>query len=478
MAYPELKMLIAGDWTDGSSGKTEAVICPADGSTLGHLPHASSADLDAALESSLEGFNVWRKMTPHSRQDILEKAARLLEERFEDISANLTREMGKPIAEARVEMRVAIDLLRWYAEEGKRLYGRIIPSRFPNMQHEARKAPVGPVVAFIAWNFPATNTMRKVAGALAAGCSITIKPSEETPATAIAIGKALTDAGLPAGVLNIVFGVPPEVSEHLLASRIPRKLSFTGSVPVGIHLQQLAAKNMIRCTMELGGHSPVMVFEDCDIESAAQLCAAGKFRNAGQVCISPTRFFVQDSIHDKFLAAYKRHVEAVKLGDGLDEAVNMGPLVAERRIDIMDGFVSDAVDKGAELLVGGSRIQSPGSFFTPTLLQNVPDTAKIMTEEPFGPIAPTASFSSLDEVIDRANSLPFGLAAYAFTGSPKTAGVLKTEIETGMLAINSLHVHSVETPFGGLKFSGYGYEGGIEGLEVFLATKYSSEIYN
>ncbi|MDA0961068.1 MAG: NAD-dependent succinate-semialdehyde dehydrogenase, partial [Proteobacteria bacterium] len=478
MAYPELKMLIAGDWTIGSSGKTEKVICPADGSTLGYLPHASPADLDAALESSLEGFNVWRKMTPHSRQDILEKAARLLEDRFEDISSNLTQEMGKPIAEARVEMRVAIDLLKWYAEEGKRLYGRIIPSRFPNMQHEARKAPIGPVVAFIAWNFPATNTMRKVAGALAAGCSITIKPSEETPATAIAIGKALTDAGLPAGVLNIVFGVPPEVSEHLLASRIPRKLSFTGSVPVGIHLQQLAAKNMIRCTMELGGHSPVMVFEDCDIESAAQLCAAGKFRNAGQVCISPTRFFVQDSIHDKFLKVFKRHVEAVKVGDGLDEKMNMGPLVAERRIDIMDGFVTDAINKGAELLVGGSRIQSSGSFFTPTLLQNVPDTAKIMTEEPFGPIAPTASFSSIDEVIDRANSLPFGLAAYAFTSSPKTAGVLKTEIETGMLAINSLHVHSVETPFGGLKFSGYGYEGGIEGLEVFLATKYSSEIYS
>ena len=478
MAYPELKMLIAGDWTNGSSGKTEKVICPADGSILGHLPHASPADLDAALESSLEGFNVWRKMTPHSRQDILEKAARLLEDRFEDISSNLTQEMGKPIAEARVEMRVAIDLLKWYGEEGKRLYGRIIPSRFPNMQHEARKAPIGPVVAFIAWNFPATNTMRKVAGALAAGCSITIKPSEETPATAIAIGKALTDAGLPAGVLNIVFGVPPEVSEHLLASRIPRKLSFTGSVPVGIHLQQLAAKNMIRCTMELGGHSPVMVFEDCNIESAAQLCAAGKFRNAGQVCVSPTRFFIQDSIHDKFLKLFKRHVEAVKVGDGLDEKMNMGPLVAERRIDIMDGFVTDAINKGAELLVGGSRIQSSGSFFTPTLLQNVPDNAKIMTEEPFGPIAPTASFSSIDEVINRANRLPFGLAAYAFTSSPKTAGVLKTEIETGMLAINSLHVHSVETPFGGLKFSGYGYEGGIEGLEVFLATKYSSEIYS
>ncbi|MEK9936936.1 MAG: NAD-dependent succinate-semialdehyde dehydrogenase, partial [Rhodobiaceae bacterium] len=424
------------------------------------------------------GFNIWRKMTPHSRQAILEKAACHLEDRFEDISANLTREMGKPIGESRIELRVAIDLLRWYAEEGKRVYGRIIPSRFPNMQHEARKEPVGPVVAFVAWNFPATNTMRKVAGALAAGCSITIKPSEETPATAIAIGRALTDAGLPAGVLNIVFGVPPEVSEHLLASPIPRKLSFTGSVPVGIHLQQLAARNMIRCTMELGGHSPVMVFEDCDIEAAAKLCAAGKFRNAGQVCISPTRFFVQDSIHDRFLALFKKQVEAVKVGDGLDEEVNMGPLVAERRIDIMDGFVSDAVSNGAELLVGGSRIQSEGCFFAPTLLQEVPDTARIMTEEPFGPIAPTARFSSLEEVIDRANSLPFGLAAYAFTGSARTAGVLKQEIEAGMLAVNSLHVHSVETPFGGLKSSGYGHEGGIEGLEVFLATRYSSEIYS
>ena len=477
MSYPELKMLISGEWTDGSSGKRETVLCPADGSTIGTLPHAGPADLDMALQSSLEGFNIWRKKTPHERQMVLEKAARRLDDSFESISANLTREMGKPIGEARIELRVAIDLLRWYAEEGKRVYGRIIPSRFPNMQHEARKLPVGPVVAFVAWNFPAVNVMRKVAGALAAGCSITIKPSEETPATAIAIGKSLTDAGLPAGVLNIVFGVPAEVSEHLLSSTIPRKLSFTGSVPVGIHLQKLAAKNMMRCTMELGGHSPVMVFDDCDIETAAKLCTAGKFRNAGQVCISPTRFFVQENIYDKFLKLFKEHVEGMRVGNGLDEQMSMGPLVAERRIDIMDGFVSDAVSKGAELLVGGEAIQSEGSFFAPTLLQEVPDTAKIMTEEPFGPIAPTARFTSLDEVIERANSLQFGLAAYVFTGSAKTAGVLKQEIETGMLAINSLHVHSVETPFGGLKFSGYGYEGGIEGLEVFLATRYSSETY-
>jgi succinate-semialdehyde dehydrogenase/glutarate-semialdehyde dehydrogenase len=477
MSYPELKMLIGGDWTDGSSGNTEPVFCPADGSNIGTLPHASPADLDMALQSSLEGFNIWRKKTPHERQSVLEKAACQLENSFETISANLTREMGKPIAEARIELRVAIDLLRWYGEEGKRVYGRIIPSRVPNMQHEARKQPVGPVVAFVAWNFPAVNVMRKVAGALAAGCSITIKPSEETPATAIAIGRALTDAGLPPGALNIVFGVPPQVSEHLLSSTIPRKLSFTGSVPVGIHLQQLAAKNMIRCTMELGGHSPVMIFEDCDIEMAAKLCVAGKFRNAGQVCISPTRFFVQEKIHDKFLKLFKEHVEGMKVGNGLDEQMSMGPLVAERRINVMDGFISDAISKGAELLVGGEPIQSEGSFFAPTLLQEVPDTAKVMIDEPFGPIAPTARFTSLDEVIERANSLPFGLAAYAFTGSAKTAGVLKQEIETGMLAINSIHVHSVETPFGGLKFSGYGYEGGIEGLEVFLATRYSSETY-
>ena len=478
MSYPELKMLIAGEWIDSRSRKSEPVICPADGSEIGQVPHATPQDLDTALSSSLDGFNLWRKMTPLNRQVILEKAAALIEDRFETISQNLTREMGKPVGEARIEVRGAIDLLRWYGEEGKRVYGRIIPSRFPDMQHEARKVPVGPALAFVAWNFPATNVMRKVAGALAAGCSITIKPSEETPATAIAIGQALMDAGLPAGVLNIVFGVPSEVSEHLLASRIPRKLSFTGSVPVGIHLQQLAAKNMIRCTMELGGHSPVMVFEDADIESAAQLCAAGKFRNAGQVCISPTRFFVQASIQDEFLALFKKHVEAMNVGDGLDEKVTMGTLLAERRIGIMDGFVADAVTQGAEVVAGGERIQSAGSFYAPTLLSNVPDTAKIMLEEPFGPVAPTASFKTLDEIIERANSLPFGLAAYAFTNSSKTVRVLKSEIETGMLAVNSLHVHSVETPFGGLKFSGYGYEGGVEGLEVFLATKYSSEIYN
>ena len=345
------------------------------------------------------------------------------------------------------------------------------------MEHEARKVPAGPVLAFVAWNFPATNVMRKVAGALAAGCSITIKPSEETPATAIAIGKALMEAGLPAGVLNIVFGVPSEVSEHLLASPIPRKLSFTGSVPVGIHLQKLAAQNLIRCTMELGGHSPVMIFKDADIEAAVKHCAAGKFRNAGQVCISPTRFFIEEPVYDEFIKSFKSHVEAINVGDGLDSKSTMGPLVADRRLEVMEDFISDAISSGGEVISGGGRGQSPGSFFEPTLIRDVPDTAKIMIEEPFGPVAPSASFSSIDEIIERANSLPFGLASYAFTSNPRTSQILKSEIESGMLAINSMHIHSVETPFGGLKHSGYGYEGSIEGLEAFLVTKYSSEIY-
>ena len=477
MSYPQLQMLIAGEWTNGTSGVTENVICPADGTVLGELPHASKEDLDDALNSSLEGFNKWRSETPLNRQSILEKAAKILEREFDKNSENLTREMGKPLAEAKIEMQVAIDLLRWYGEEGKRVYGRIIPSRIPNMEHEARKVPVGPVLAFVAWNFPATNVMRKVAGALAAGCSITIKPSEETPATAIAIGKALMEAGLPAGALNIVFGVPSEVSEHLLASPIPRKLSFTGSVPVGIHLQKLAAQNLIRCTMELGGHSPVMIFKDADIEAAVKHCAAGKFRNAGQVCISPTRFFIEEPVYDEFIKSFKSHVEAINVGDGLDSKSTMGPLVADRRLEVMEDFISDAVSSGGEVISGGGRGQSPGSFFEPTLIRDVPDTAKIMIEEPFGPVAPSASFSSIDEIIERANSLPFGLASYAFTSNPRTSQILKSEIESGMLAINSMHIHSVETPFGGLKHSGYGYEGSIEGLEAFLVTKYSSEIY-
>ena len=475
--YEKLELLINGKWRQGSGGKTETVYNPATSEVLGELPHASIADLDEALAASKKAFQVWRKETALNRQKILEKACRILEHRFDEVAENLTKEMGKPLAEAKIELSVAIDIIRWYGEEGKRIYGRTVPSRMPGISQTVRKDPVGPVIAFVAWNFPAVNVVRKVAGSLAAGCSVIIKPSEETPGTAIAIARALQEAGLPDGALNVVFGVPAEVSEHLCSSPIPRKLSFTGSVPVGIHLQKLAAENMIKCTMELGGHSPVLVFEDADIEKAASIAVAGKFRNAGQVCVSPTRFLVQKSVQGKFVDAFASAVDALKVGDGMEEGTNMGPLIADRRIDVMDGLVQDAIAQGAELVRGGSRLNRKGSFYAPTILNNVSDDARIMNDEPFGPVAPIDSFGSVDEVIARANRLSFGLAAYAFTEDPALIARLKDDLETGLLAVNSTVVSVPETPFGGVKHSGYGSEGGIEGLEAFLTTRFVTETY-
>ena len=478
MAYEKLELLINGKWRQGSDNKAEPVYNPATSETIGDLPHASKADLDEALESNAEAFKSWRNEAPLNRQKIIENACRILESRSNEVAENLTKEMGKPLAEAKGELAIGLDVLRWYGEEGKRAYGRIVPSRMPGMSQTVLKDPIGPVIAFVAWNFPVMNVVRKVGGALAAGCTITIKPSEETPGTAIAIGRALMEAGLPAGVLNIVFGVPSEVSEHLCSSSIPRKLSFTGSIPVGKHLQKLAAENMIRCTMELGGHSPLMVFNDSDIAAAAKISVAGKFRNAGQVCVSPTRFLVQDSVKDQFIKAVLDETNKIKVGNGLEDGIVMGPLIADRRIEIMDSFVKDAVDSGAELNLGGHRLNRDGSFYAPTVLSNVSDNAKIMNEEPFGPLLPIDSFKSVDEVIDRANRLEFGLASYAFTNDPKIVNALKSEIQAGLLAVNSTAVSTPETPFGGIKHSGYGSEGGVEGLDAFLVTRFISEIYN
>jgi succinate-semialdehyde dehydrogenase/glutarate-semialdehyde dehydrogenase len=478
MAYEKLELLINGKWRQGSDNKTEPVYNPATSETIGDLPHASKADLDEALESNAEAFKSWRNEAPLNRQKIIENACRILESRSNEVAENLTKEMGKPLAEAKGELAIGLDVLRWYGEEGKRAYGRIVPSRMPGMSQTVLKDPIGPVIAFVAWNFPVMNVVRKVGGALAAGCTITIKPSEETPGTAIAIGRALMEAGLPAGVLNIVFGVPSEVSEHLCSSSIPRKLSFTGSIPVGKHLQKLAAENMIRCTMELGGHSPLMVFDDTDIAAAAKISVAGKFRNAGQVCVSPTRFLVQDSVKDQFIKAVLDETNKIKVGNGLEDGIVMGPLIADRRIEIMDSFVKDAVDSGAELNLGGHRLNRDGSFYAPTVLSNVSDNAKIMNEEPFGPLLPIDSFKSVDEVIDRANRLEFGLASYAFTNDPKIVNALRSEIQAGLLAVNSTAVSTPETPFGGIKHSGYGSEGGVEGLDAFLVTRFISEIYN
>ncbi len=474
MAYEKLELLINGEWRTGDGG-AEDVINPATEQVLGQVPHASAAELDMALEASAAGFEVWRKTPPIQRQAIMEKAARNLEARADEIARNLTQEKGKPVGEAKLELGFAIDVLRWYGEEGKRAYGRLIPARIPGARQMMVKEPVGPACAFVAWNFPAVNVMRKVAGALGAGCSIIIKPSEETPATAVAIGRALQDAGLPAGVLNIVFGVPDTVSRHILGSYIPRKLSFTGSVPVGKHLQKLAADTLKRCTMELGGHSPVIVFDDADVDKALDSIANNKFRNAGQVCISPTRYFVQDNVYSQFVDGFTERAKAVKVGNGLDDGVQMGPLIAARRLDVMNGFVSDARDKGAEITTGGARIGNSGFFFAPTVMKDVPDEARIMTEEPFGPVAPVQSFKSLDEVLEKSNSLPFGLASYVYTSDQAKSRKLSAELNAGLVGVNHPFVSMPETPFGGVNESGYGSEGGVEGLEAFLRTKFVTE---
>ncbi len=475
MAYEKLELLIGGEWRKGDGG-AEEVLNPVNEQVLGEVPHASAAELDMALEASARGFETWRATPPIKRQAVMEKAARLLEDRAETIARNLTMEMGKPFGEAKLELGFAIDVLRWYGEEGKRAYGRLVPPRIPGARQMVTKEPVGPACAFVAWNFPAVNVMRKVAGALGAGCSIIIKPSEETPATAVAIGRALVDAGLPEGVLNIVFGVPDTVSRHILGSEIPKKLSFTGSVPVGKHLQKLAAETLKRCTMELGGHAPVIVFDDSDIEKALESIGRNKFRNAGQVCISPTRFFVQDGVYRKFVDGFTELAKSINVGDGLEEGTQMGPLIAARRLDVMNDFVADARDKGAEVTTGGERIGNRGYFFAPTILADVPENAKILSEEPFGPLAPLQSFKSMDEVIERSNRLSFGLASYVYTSDGAKAKAMSEQLEAGLVGVNHPGVSMPETPFGGVNESGYGSEGGTEGLEAFLRTKFVTEL--
>ena len=475
MAYETIELLINGEWRKGDGGGQD-ILNPADESVIGWCPHASAEELDMALAAADEGFKVWKDMTPLARQKIMSKAADLMDERVDHIAEFLTREEGKPHGESKIEMGFVSDLTRWYGEEGKRAYGRLIPARILGARQMAIKEPIGPVAAFVAWNFPGTNVIRKIAGALGAGCSIVIKPSEETPATAVCIAKCFQDAGLPPGVINMVFGVPDSVSRHILASPIIKKMSFTGSIPVGKHLQKLAADNMIRCTMELGGHSPVVVFDDADLDKAMDMMSGFKFRNAGQVCISPTRFYIQENVYDKFVDGFAERTKALKIGNGMDDGVFMGPLVADRRLAVMDEFVQDAKAAGAEIVTGGERIGNQGYFYAPTVMKNVPDTAKIMTDEPFGPLAPMTSFKTTDEVLEKANSLAFGLASYVFTQDANKAKTMEHGINAGMVGVNHPMVSMPETPFGGVNESGYGSEGGIEGLEAYQRTKFMTEL--
>ena len=459
--YTELGLYIDGKWLNGDGRKGEDVINPATGKALARLPHASTADLDAALDAAVRGFAQWKATSAYDRSNILRKAADLLRERHDHVARGMVQEQGKVYPEARAEVLTSADIIDWYAEEGRRTYGRIVPGRQKGVRQLVMQEPVGVVAAFTPWNFPVLTPVRKIAGALAAGC--------------VELVRCFADAGLPAGVLNLVFGVPAEVSEHLIPKKAVKKISFTGSVPVGKHLAGLAAKGMKRATMELGGHSPVVVFEDADPEKAADTIAAFKYRNAGQVCISPTRFYVHEKNYSKFLARFTEYAKGIKLGDGLEKGTTMGPLANARRLDAMDSFVADAKNRGGKVVTGGSREGNQGFFFQPTIVTDVPDDSRIMTEEPFGPVAPIVPFKSFDEVVQRANSLEFGLAAYAFTTSDKNAAAVGDALQSGMVGVNSVAISTPETPFGGIKESGYGSEGGMEGLQAYLNTKFISQ---
>lgn len=470
------KLFIGGAWREGSAGRSGKVVDPATGEAFAQVTHASTADLDDALKAAHRAFLEWRLVSAYDRSKLLRKAANLLRERAEKIAMLMTREQGKPLAEALGETIGSADHIDWYAEEGRRAYGRLIPARAPGVRQIVVKEPIGPVAGFSPWNFPVSQAVRKIAGAVAAGCTIIIKCPEETPFSAIELIRCFEDAGIPAGVVNLVFGVPSEISEYLIPAREIRKISFTGSIPVGKHLGQLAAAHVKRATLELGGHSPFIVCEDADPEAAVKLGVFLKYRNAGQVCAAPSRYYVHERHYKRFVDAFVAGSEALKVGPGTEAGVQMGPLANSRRLEAMAGFVTDAENRGAKVLTGGKRIGNQGNFFAPTVLVDVPEDARLMVDEPFGPLAPIASFSKLDDAIARANALPYGLAAFAFTSSERTATMLGERLESGMISINHFGIASPETPFGGVKESGYGSEGGLEGLDAFLQTKFISEL--
>ncbi len=474
--YDKLELLIGGEWVSGEGRAEQPVVNPATGETIGMLPHASKKDLDRALEAAQRGFALWKNVSPFDRSKVLRKIATVIRERQEHIATLMTMEQGKPIAEARLEVGSAADLFEWNAEEGRRAYGRLVPPRVAGHRQMVMKEPIGPVAAFTPWNFPVNLPTRKVSSALAAGCSVILKPAEETPGAALALARAITDGGLPPGVLNVVFGIPSEVSEYLIASPVIRKITFTGSTAVGKLLAKLAAEGVKRTTLELGGHAPVIVFEDADPEKAAEASVASKYRNAGQVCVSPTRFYVHEKLHDRFVAKFTELSKNLPVGNGLAATSKMGPMANPRRIEAMESLIADARDHGAKMTTGGGRIGNEGWFWQPTVLADVPLDSRIMELEPFGPVAVVNRFSTFDEVIKQANRLPYGLASYAFTESVHTAAAVGDALETGMVGINTFQINVPETPFGGVKESGYGSEGGTEGLDAYLQTKFISQV--
>ena len=468
--YPALHMIIGGERVSGGGRRTFPVVNPATGETLGELPLAEPADLDRALEVAAEGFALWRKSTPQERAHVLNGAARLMLERADDMARIATMEQGKPFHEARIELMMNVGLFQFYAGETSRIYGRELV-RPEGQRSTVRWEPVGPVAAFAPWNFPLGNPGRKLGAPIAAGCSVILKSAEETPASALGVLQCLLDAGLPPSVAQAVFGVPDEVSRHMLGSTIIRKLSFTGSTVVGKHLAKLAADNMIRTTMELGGHGPVLVFSDADVDKALETCIGGKYRNAGQVCVSPTRFIVEENVFEKFRDGFIAGAKRQVVGNGLEAGTTMGPMANPRRPEAMDRLIGDAVAKGAKLGAGGEKVGNQGYFYAPSVISEVPLDAAIMNEEPFGPVAIINPFKGEEAMIAEANRLPYGLAAYNWTNDVQRQRRHAAQIEAGMVGINTHMIGGADAPFGGVKWSGHGSEDGPEGVKACMVLK-------
>jgi succinate-semialdehyde dehydrogenase/glutarate-semialdehyde dehydrogenase len=471
--YKAPLMFIAGEWTMGS-GTPGEVINPATEEVLAPLPKATHADLDRALASAQKGFAKWRSLSAEARCDIVLKGCRILRERADKIAPMITLEQGKPVGEAKQEIMRAAGLIEWDVNEGRRAYGTIVPSD-PGFMRMGLRLPIGPVAAFTPWNFPISSPARKLGAALGAGCSIVVKGSEETPVSIVALVECLIEGGVPGDVINLVFGDPAMISSYLIASPVIRAITFTGSIPVGKHLTQLAAAQMKPVVMELGGHSPVIICDDSDAVAAAKQGVAGKFRNAGQICTAPTRFIVQAKVHDAFVETFAAAAKALKIGHGLEPGVDMGPLANTRRVAALEGMVADARAKGAKIVTGGERIGNRGYFFEPTVLTDIPDDADVVNIEPFGPIAPVIRFNEFEEAIEIANRLPYGLCSYAFTNSQTRAYELAHRVESGIMSLNHYGTSQPDSPFGGVKESGYGREGGYETLDAFMITKFISQ---
>jgi succinate-semialdehyde dehydrogenase/glutarate-semialdehyde dehydrogenase len=473
--YPSTLLHINGQWCPAASGRTLPVVNPANHNQIGTVAFAERADLDRALEAAAEGYKAWRKVSAFERSKIMRKAAGIFRERAETVATCMTLEQGKPIGEARLEVMAGADVIEWFAEEGRRAYGRVIPARAQGIYQLVVKEPVGPVAAFTPWNFPINQAVRKLSAALATGCSIILKAPEETPASPAELVRAFVDAGVPAGVINLVYGNPADISSYLIPHPVIRKMSFTGSTAVGKHLAALAGQHMKRATMELGGHAPVIVFEDADIDAAARIMSFMKYRNAGQVCVSPTRFLVQEEVYKPFVEKFVEGAKAIKVGDGFDKDTKMATLANPRRQAAMVASVEDAKKHGGKVLAGGYPIGEKGNFFEPTVITELPTSAMAMNTEPFGPLAIINPFKSFDDAVSEANRLPYGLAAYAWTRSAKTAHAIAAEVETGMMTINHLGFALPEVPFGGVKDSGYGTEGGADALEPYLVSKFVTQ---